>query len=74
VTGLWPFWYLPSHKRWFYPLGCSLLEVNRYFWEICRLHLLSNWFLAWVILRTWGWGYVLSKRRLNFNGLHSVIS
>jgi hypothetical protein len=38
-------------------------------------HLLSRWFLAWLILRPWRWRqHVPSKRRLTFNGLHGVIS
>jgi hypothetical protein len=32
--------------------------------------LLSRWFLAWLIFRTWKWRkYFLPKRRLTFNGL-----
>jgi hypothetical protein len=40
-----------------------------------RCHLLSRWFLAWIILRYWRWRlYVSPKHRLTFNGLHGVIS
>jgi hypothetical protein len=35
----------------------------------------SRALLAWLILRPWRWRrYVPPKRRLNFNGLHGVIS
>jgi hypothetical protein len=38
-------------------------------------HLLSGWFLAWLIILSWTWRrYVPLKRRLTFNGLHGVIS
>jgi hypothetical protein len=38
-------------------------------------HLLSHWFLAWLILRPWRWRlYVPLKHRLTFNRLHGVIS
>jgi hypothetical protein len=38
-------------------------------------HLLSHWFLAGLILRSWRLKqYVPPKRRLSFNGLYSVIS
>jgi hypothetical protein len=37
-------------------------------------HLLSRWFLAWLILRPWRWRrHVLPKRRLTFSGLYGVI-
>jgi hypothetical protein len=73
------FWYITP---------CSLLKVNRRFGGTCRFHfqgrirressachLLSRWFLARLILRHWRWRqYVPLKRRLTFNGLHSVIT
>jgi hypothetical protein len=38
-------------------------------------HLLSRWFLPRLTFRPWRWRrYVFPKRRLIFNGLHSVIS
>jgi hypothetical protein len=38
-------------------------------------HLLSHWFLVWLILRPWRWRrYVPPKCWLTCNGLHSVIS
>jgi hypothetical protein len=38
-------------------------------------HLLSRWFLYWLIFRPWRWRrHVPLKRRLSFNGLHGVIS
>jgi hypothetical protein len=57
--------------------SCCPLQVNRRFRGTYRLHfhLLSHWFLSWLILRTWRWGrHVSPKRRLAFNGLHGVIS
>jgi hypothetical protein len=65
---------------------CSRLKFNRRFGGRCRLHLhgrrlssachlLSRWFLAWLILRSWICRrYFPPKRRLTFNGLHGVIS
>jgi hypothetical protein len=38
-------------------------------------HLLSRWLLSWFVLRPWKLRrYVRLKRRLAFNGLHSVVS
>jgi hypothetical protein len=38
-------------------------------------HLLSRWFLVWLILRSWSLRrYIPRKRRLTFNRLHGVIS
>jgi hypothetical protein len=46
----------------------SPLNVNR------RSTCFSRWFLAWLILRPWGWTRRVSpKRRLTFNGLRGVI-
>jgi hypothetical protein len=43
--------------------------------KISAFHLLSRWFLAWLILRPWIWRrYVPPKRPLHFNGLHGVTS
>jgi hypothetical protein len=63
---------------------CNPLKVNRRFGGICCLHLLSRasachllsrWFLAWLIPQPWRWRrHVPPKRRLTFNGLHGVIS
>jgi hypothetical protein len=60
---------------------CSPLRVNRRFRGTYRLpwisacHLLSHWFLGWLILWPWRWRrYVPLKRRLTFNSLHSIIS
>jgi hypothetical protein len=69
---------------------CSPLKVNRRFGRTYRLnlqcrrisrafhlacHLLSRWFLARLILRSWRWKpYAPPKRRLSSNGLHGVIS
>jgi hypothetical protein len=64
---------------------CSRLKVNRRFGETCRLHIQSrrisqegdqrDWFLDWLILRSWIWRrHVPPKRRLTFNGLHGDIS
>jgi hypothetical protein len=37
-------------------------------------HLLSRWFLAWLILRLWRWKqYYPLKHQLYLNGLHCVI-
>jgi hypothetical protein len=60
----------------------SLLEVNRSFGRIYRLHLhgycllfASRMFLVWLILRHWSSRrHVPLKRRLTFNGTHGVIS
>jgi hypothetical protein len=50
---------------------CNPLKVNRRF----TCHLLSCWFLAWLILwpRRWRW-YVHPNRRLTFSRLRGVIS
>jgi hypothetical protein len=66
---------------------CSPVKVNWLFRGTCRLHLQgrrisqarnqceSRWQAAWLILRPWRWRrHVPQKRRLNFNGLHDVIS
>jgi hypothetical protein len=43
--------------------------------ENSAYHLLSLWFLAWLILRSRRWRrHVPPKCRLTFNGLHGVIS
>jgi hypothetical protein len=47
----------------------------RYQSQSSAFHLLSSWYLAWLILRPWRWRrYVPPKRRFTFNGLHGVIS
>jgi hypothetical protein len=63
---------------------CNPLKINRRLGGICHLyllgrafvcHLLSRYFLAWLILRPWRWRRrVPPKRRLNFKTIHSVIS
>jgi hypothetical protein len=51
---------------------CSPLKVNQ---SSRSCHLVSRWFLACLILRTWRWRRnVPPKRRLTFDGLHGVIS
>jgi hypothetical protein len=55
----------------------SALKDNRRFEGTysTACHLLSRWFLARLILRSWRWRrYVPQKRRLTFNGLHGVIA
>jgi hypothetical protein len=37
-------------------------------------HLLSCWFLAWLILQPWRWRHVSPKRQFTFNGLHGTVS
>jgi hypothetical protein len=62
-------------------IPCSPLKANHRFGDISppfqgrRISLLSCWFLAQLILRAcrWRW-YVLPKRWLTFNELHSIIS
>jgi hypothetical protein len=50
----------------------SIFRVKEYA-KLC--HLLSRWFLAWLILRPWRWRWhVPSKRLLTFNRLHGFLS
>jgi hypothetical protein len=58
----------------FVPLPHSADMPQYYTIQSSVCHLLSRWYLARIILRSWRWiRYVPSKRRLTFNGLHSVI-
>jgi hypothetical protein len=59
---------------------CSPLKVNRRFGETCHVfssayHLLSGWFLAWLMFQPRRWRqHVPPKRRLTFSGLHGAKS
>jgi hypothetical protein len=61
---------------------CGTFKVNKTFRRKCPLHHLgwrvnqaSCWSLAWLTLNHCRWRrHVLPKHRLNFNGLHCVIS
>jgi hypothetical protein len=61
-------------------MPCSPLKANLRFGGTYRLHLhgllpRSRWYFGRLILRPWRWRwYVPPKRRLTFNGLHSVVS
>jgi hypothetical protein len=69
---------------------CSPLKINRRFGVTCRLlqcesrlqaellcctHLLSRWFLVWLIFRTWRRRRLVpAERPLTFSGPHGVLS
>jgi hypothetical protein len=60
-----------SSVFWYITL-CSPLKVNRRF---RGFHLLSRWFLAWLMLRHRRWRRRVSpKRRLTFNAIRGAIS
>jgi hypothetical protein len=51
------------------------VEKKRRLTFCCACHLLSYWYLAWLILLPWRWRrYILPKRRLTVSWLHGVIS
>jgi hypothetical protein len=61
-------------------MPCNLFQFNRHFEECCLYlqdrrvrHLLTRWFLAWLVLLPWRRRrYDLPKCRLTLNGLHLV--
>jgi hypothetical protein len=63
---------LVRHVMYFWP---SRLFMFSHMGKANVCHQLSLWFLAWFIHRNWRWKHrILSKGKLTFNGLHSIIS
>jgi hypothetical protein len=64
-------------SMWLVMVPSSVLKMEAlvYSFERSACHLLSRWFLAWLIFRPWRWRrYVPPKRPLTLNRLHGVIS